>query len=201
MTARKIDRRIERTRAAITQAMGELMREQDYDDITVTQIAQRAGVDRKTFYLHYPSKDALVRAMEHERAERLLGLTHEIIEDSPVPPVQRMTTLLNAVVDQDADLHRRIALTPSYSFLLNDEKAILKQAILDVLASRTSLDPDLRDLYADFCAGGMMSTYVAWVQSGEQVSRERLIKLLLKAMCEGAGIPFPEEAWEEALQA
>lgn len=187
MTARKLDRRIERTRAAITKAMLELMQEQDYDDITVTQIAQRAGVDRKTFYLHYPSKDALVRAMERQHAEQLMGLTREIIESGETPGVERVSTLLSALVGQDADLHRRIASTPSYSFLMNDEKDILKQAISDMLASRSTLEPAMRELFAEFCAAGMIAAYVSWVKSGEQIPRERFIEVLMRTMYEGLG--------------
>lgn len=187
MTARKLDRRIERTRAAITKAMLELMQEQDYDDITVTQIAQRAGVDRKTFYLHYPSKDALVRAMERQHAEQLMGLTREIIESGETPGVERVSTLLSALVGQDADLHRRIASTPSYSFLMNDEKDILKQAISDMLASRSTLEPAMRELFAEFCAAGMIAAYVSWVKSGEQIPRDHFIEMLMRTMYEGLG--------------
>lgn len=187
MAARKLDRRIERTRAAITKAMLELMQEQDYEEITVTQIAQRAGVDRKTFYLHYPSKDALVRAMERQHAERLLGFTHEFVESGELPPVERVSALLSALVEQDADLHRRVVSTPSYSFLMNDEKDILKKAISDMLASRTTLEPLMRELFAEFCAAGMVSAYVSWVKSGEQIPRDQFIEMLMKTMYEGLG--------------
>lgn len=187
MAARKMDRRIERTRAAIVSAMVELMREQDYEDITVTQIAQRAGVDRKTFYLHYPSKDALLHAMERERAEQLLGLTRELIEGGELPPSERMSGLLSALMEQDADLYRRVVSTPSYSFLVDNEKNILKQVIFDVLTGLPNVaDPGLIDLYAEFCAAGMMSTYAAWVKSGEAVPRDQLVNLMLDIVYEGA---------------
>lgn len=187
MAARKTDRRIERTRTAITTAMVELMKEQDYEDITVTQIAQRAGVDRKTFYLHYPSKDALLDTMERDRAEQLLGLTHELVKNGELPPSERMTGLLSALMEQDVELYRRVASTPPYSFLVNNEKDILKQVIFSVLTGLSpTADPNLVNLYAEFCAAGMMSTYVSWANSGEKVPREQLIDLLLAVIYEGA---------------
>ncbi|MFN8375405.1 MAG: helix-turn-helix domain-containing protein [Anaerolineae bacterium] len=53
------DRRVDRTRALLQQALMELIREKGYDAVTIQDITDRANVGRATFYLHYPSKDAL----------------------------------------------------------------------------------------------------------------------------------------------
>ena len=56
---RKTDRRVQRTRDVLQQALIELLHEGSYDAITIQEIADRANVGRTTFYLHYRSKDAL----------------------------------------------------------------------------------------------------------------------------------------------
>ncbi len=54
------DRRVERTKRLLTEALMELVRERDYDDITVQDILDRADVGRSTFYAHFRNKDQLL---------------------------------------------------------------------------------------------------------------------------------------------
>jgi AcrR family transcriptional regulator len=56
------DRRVLRSRQALTEAFMALVVEGPYDDITVGDIVERAGVGRSTFYEHYANKDELLRA-------------------------------------------------------------------------------------------------------------------------------------------
>lgn len=59
-TTRRPDRRVVRTRAAIDRAFRELLATMPYSKITVSAIARGAGINRKTFYLHYASVDDLL---------------------------------------------------------------------------------------------------------------------------------------------
>lgn len=54
------DRRIRRTRSLLHQALTSLVREKDYDAISVRDILERANVGRSTFYLHFANKDELL---------------------------------------------------------------------------------------------------------------------------------------------
>ena len=55
----KMDRRILRTRDTLGDSLVELIREKPFDEITVQEILDRAGVGRSTFYTHYRDKDDL----------------------------------------------------------------------------------------------------------------------------------------------
>lgn len=71
----KPDRRIERTKTALREALVSLMTEKGYDAVTVQDIIDRANVGRATFYAHYDGKQALHDASldalaEHLRAHR-----------------------------------------------------------------------------------------------------------------------------------
>jgi len=55
----KIDRRIRRTRDTLGGALVRLMHEKPFDNITVQDVLDRAGVSRTTFYTHYRDKDDL----------------------------------------------------------------------------------------------------------------------------------------------
>jgi AcrR family transcriptional regulator len=53
----KIDRRVERTTRALGGALVALMLERQFDNITVQDILDRAGVGRSAFYSHFRNKD------------------------------------------------------------------------------------------------------------------------------------------------
>jgi len=55
----RTDRRVLRTRDVLGDALVELMHEKPFDDITVQEVLDRAGVGRSTFYAHYSDKDDL----------------------------------------------------------------------------------------------------------------------------------------------
>lgn len=57
---KRLDRRIQRTRALLHEALGSLIREKAYDRITIAEVLDRAQVSRSTFYLHFRDKDDLL---------------------------------------------------------------------------------------------------------------------------------------------
>ncbi len=58
--APSLDPRVKRTREALRQALLSLLAEQSFETVSVHEIAERAGVNRVTFYDHFPDKFALL---------------------------------------------------------------------------------------------------------------------------------------------
>ncbi|GEO69314.1 TetR/AcrR family transcriptional regulator [Levilactobacillus acidifarinae] len=54
------DKRVARTQLALRDALEKLAQTHEYHEITVTKLTQTAGINRKTFYLHYDSIDDLI---------------------------------------------------------------------------------------------------------------------------------------------
>lgn len=54
MGERKVYKSALRSRKWIRQAFMELLREKEFEKITVTDIVNRADINRSTFYAHYP---------------------------------------------------------------------------------------------------------------------------------------------------
>ena len=70
-TTRK-DRRVERTRQLLQQAFKEIAQEKGFSATSVQDIAERANVNRGTFYLHFADKYMLLDTLVREDMHKLL---------------------------------------------------------------------------------------------------------------------------------
>ena len=62
---KKTDAQVRRTRQWLLDSLTELMREKDFEQITISELAERSGLDRRTFYRHYSAKEEVIT--EHIR--------------------------------------------------------------------------------------------------------------------------------------
>src|SRR5271154_2065646 len=67
------DPRILRSRRMLMDSLVRLLSKKEFEDISVQEIADEATLNRATFYLHYPDKNALLRAMTAERFRSLIA--------------------------------------------------------------------------------------------------------------------------------
>jgi AcrR family transcriptional regulator len=66
------DPRILRSRRMLMDALVTLLIKKEFEDISVQEIADQATLNRATFYLHYPDKNALLQAMTGARFRDLI---------------------------------------------------------------------------------------------------------------------------------
>lgn len=65
------DRRVRRTKKSIRQALTSLLREKSLQNITVKEIADRADINRGTFYTYYHDVYDIVEQLKNEMFEQL----------------------------------------------------------------------------------------------------------------------------------
>ncbi|MBO4818542.1 MAG: TetR/AcrR family transcriptional regulator [Firmicutes bacterium] len=76
----KTDRRVSKTRNAITNTLLKLMEEKPLSEITVSELTELADVNRKTFYNHYENMDSVIMELENNCSNWILSF----VEDAPI---------------------------------------------------------------------------------------------------------------------
>src|SRR5271156_6096126 len=66
------DPRIVRSRRMLMDALARLLVKKEFEDVSVQEITDEATLNRATFYLHYPDKNALLQAMTESRFRDLI---------------------------------------------------------------------------------------------------------------------------------
>lgn len=194
-----VDRRIVRSRRAIMRAFEELLAERPLDKITVSAIAQRADVDRKTFYQHFGSISGLIDALADDFAARVLdgvaapdatGMPAKAPGDmeggpeaaafgtAPGAPALRMffTALarnLSAGLVRERGFFEHMPADVLYDRLYAPfERQILARGLVDGLITPDAARPAL-----SFVLGGMLSLMRWWLGHGEALELDEVVAL------------------------
>jgi AcrR family transcriptional regulator len=72
-TAENTDPRVLRSRQMLMESLLRLLTRKEFNDISIQEIADEATLNRATFYLHYPDKNALLQAMTAARFRDLIA--------------------------------------------------------------------------------------------------------------------------------
>lgn len=90
----RIDPRVKRTRQLFRQALMDLIPEKGYHAITIQDIADRATLNRATFYLHYRDKDDLLYTGMREVLDELSANNPLPIDEASVLSAEEMRTTI-----------------------------------------------------------------------------------------------------------
>lgn len=176
VNSEKKDRRIGKTQKSIREALIALIVEKEISQITVKELAEKANINRKTFYMHYSSIEDILDKIENEIIEKLLLVLEKYDFFDSEFDIYSLFLSLNDVIDEDFDLYQKLVFSNSYNFLIIKVKKILKDALLDKYNQKLNMSNDLYNLYAEYISSGVMSLYIEWFKTESKLSLEDLAK-------------------------
>ncbi|MES9538860.1 TetR/AcrR family transcriptional regulator [Actinomadura sp. NPDC000600] len=142
----------EQTRRAITEALLDLLRESGRVP-TAASIATRAGVSRRSVFVHFSDLDELYVEAGQRQAERLLATVEPISPDLPLPErIERFAGQLERIYETMTPV-RRVSIAASTSGVVaglineGDEwlRGMLRELFAAEFAGRDPLLPDIVD--------------------------------------------------------
>ena len=167
---KKLDRRQIRTKRRIREALMALVMEKPVEKITIKELAERADIDRKTFYLHYGSIGEVLSEMQAELLEKLENVISGYDLFQPDFDALALFREINGVILESSDFYRRMLIMDRYSFFYDKLKESMKTYLNDKYGDNlenTSVSRVKLDLYLEYVTTGVMALYVLWLRHQE----------------------------------
>jgi len=167
------DRRTQKTKKSLADALKELILERGYDNVTVQDIIDRANVGRSTFYAHYENKEQLLVGN--------INFQQSLVEPPPGDAVYPMGINLSYLFNhpmENLSLVRGIAGTQGMTALYNYFTELCAGKILDYhkrKLPRSKMERQLFNYRAEAAAGGIVRMLFKWLEDGAVVPVEEMV--------------------------
>lgn len=168
MMATKTDRRVSRTRKHIKDAFSQLLQTKDFEKITVTEIAETADINRRTFYLHYIDVFALLEELE---TDLTVNFQQKVANDQPQNLYQFQLVILD-FLRQHKSLMIALLSNNASHFLAK----VMEIALDAGFATSTFKLPEERQYWWNYIKHGMRYVLLDWLKT-QRLTREHMAKL------------------------
>ncbi|MDO4300747.1 MAG: TetR/AcrR family transcriptional regulator [Clostridia bacterium] len=177
----KTDLRIIKSQRAIKKAFLELINEKGYANITITDIAKKAMINRKTFYIHYETKEILYNNIVDEFFEILSPALDSLQYLRGISQRKHIITLLLQVKE-----HKDV-----FNILYNDSTNTefinkLKIKFNYDLISKAHIDEKTKNTHFTFellseAYFSLFMTFVQWwVNTSDDVSANEVVDMIIE---------------------
>lgn len=164
--AQKENRRVRITRKIFQDALVELMEEQPLEKITVTDVCQRADMNRSTFYSHYRDVTQLLDEVETEVIDQLPMKMEEGEIFSSEVYLRQLEAFFRYVQANARLFHTLIVQSEGSGFYHR-----LVNEVLNVTMGGAAGERSLKDQYAfSYCVNGVVGILKDWIGSEFPIS-------------------------------
>lgn len=169
-----VDKRIARTKEAILTAFKEMICENHPEKINVKALTERAGIHRKTFYLHYTCIEALyedaIHVLTQEYNERVSAL--------PVPyTYYDLTKVLFSFYTGSAYAEAMIC-NPQYASFFSKIQRVSLMNNRSIYNPYSAYSPEMQNIINAFVSNGSNMAFRQWVSDGKKVPMEEAVEMV-----------------------
>ena len=194
------DRRRERTRRQLGDALVSLILERGYDVIRIEDISERADLGRATFYLHFHSKDELlIETLERVYDELVAQIRAQPIEALQTNGVMPATIAFQHAAD-NRDLYRVMLRSQSTNVISTRLRVYLAERVHEQMTLLLSLfgiesTPTSPIIVSHYIASSLLGLITWWLESESPLSADEMAALVHKmnraAAAAALGLPTP----------
>ena len=181
-----MDRRVAKTRETIRQAYFDLVLEKGGKRVTVSEIARKANIDRKTFYLHYQSTEEIIEEFAEEKtSEMLLRLTTKSFFRRSFDR-KIFAEEANSLLRENMDLCRALSSNPDYYFFWRGVEDTVVRHLINSYGRLTRTPASDIIIRVSFFVSGAAGVYRRWFRGEIDCTLEEATDRMSEIAFEGA---------------
>lgn len=175
----KSDRRVEKTRNAIITAFKEMIIEKDFKQITIKELAERANINRKTFYLHYESMEEILFDLSVELSDQIFeSLNEKNFFDPDCYDINILVECIDGIINSNYELTRKIISSDSYRFFSRNIKDLVKDSFIRKVRSKIKVNEYIMNIVGDYVASGFAKVLKDWFEDPGELSSNDIARLV-----------------------
>ena len=171
-----VDKRIVKSKNAIRAAFKELVQVKDMADITISELTEKAGVTRSTFYMYYDSVGAVRNDIENVILAHIEKIMSEAnLVQSMLNPYPLLYAITNEINKYD-EYNRYILSSNNSGELLDKLKKLVIDAFVSTMQKNTQIHVNVAKAkyVAAFCTAGICETFKMWFNHQSSLTLEEL---------------------------
>lgn len=180
-----MDRRIVKTKQSIQSAYFELLQEKNRKKITISEVARKANIDRKTFYLHYDTVDEITREFCRDKVKELMELLRAGDFPRETFSIRELFEILNKLVADNLTAFKILSSQGEYHYFTDQIKELLVTEIVNTYTESFPFSASELQLYAEFYISGIISVYVKWIREHMPFTLDELASRISTASFRG----------------
>lgn len=176
----KTDLRVIKTKNSIYNALLNLMREKQFEEIKVSDICDKALINRSTFYAHFEDKYELLASYINDMKE---SLTEELKKNKNITSTKEyyieMIRLFLNHIESKKDMYVAMAINNKNSILTDIvSDAIDHDIIYHLEENNTKNNTIPNSIIAKFYLGAVVNVALYWVNNINKYTKEEMIEYL-----------------------
>lgn len=174
------DRRVRRSRRQLAQALLDLIAEKGYEVITIQEVADRADLNRATFYLHFASKEELLIAALRDQFDELVTAMEATAPADPPWGNEDYDRLLFEHIAEHAAVYSALLGAHGLGLVIHQVITYMAQVIERDLHTQMPAGVSLRapaPVVSYFYAGGLFALIKWWLEQGMPLPPEEMAVL------------------------
>ena len=161
-----------RSRKLINAALADLLQEKPLDKITVTDVVNRAEINRGTFYAHYTDVPDVIN---HLIQQTFTNIREAIVQQGTLDFVPRILLLrIQEILQADLEFYRKIMSSNAAALMQDQLIGIVLEYLIQHEGDFQVEDHEQYVLIIRFCAGGLSALYHDWFAGKLDISLEEL---------------------------
>lgn len=181
-TKKKLDLRVVKTYSSLIQAFYQLLSEKHFEDITVNELCNQAGIRRATFYKHFSDKNEfltfVIRSVFEQYSENRENRLHRT---QPLRFYMQLTkNILHFLTERERMVHL-FSESSMYSTLMTiftDEITKELTVYLKEDIKHGTVLPASAEMTAQFFTGAIINCIKCWFASDRSLTEDQLLEQL-----------------------